>query len=122
MWPIKKRTQAPTITTRHHEKVTILELSGKVVHRKETDVLRKSVGALLREGRSLILVDLRQVFYVDSWGIGELAVARKRIQESGGTLKVLLSRSGRMRDLFTLIDIIPPFETYIDEGDALNSF
>ena len=106
---------------RHHGKVTVVDLSGKITIGDGDIKLREAVNALLDEGRKAVILNLHGVSYMDSAGIGELVACYKRAREKGGELK-LLNPSGKVEDLLQLTKLEEIFETFRDEATALKSF
>ncbi len=108
-------------TARHHGKVTVLDLSGKITIGEGDLKLRETVNALLEEGRKNVLLNLQGVSYMDSAGIGELVACYKRARDRGSALK-LLNPSGKVQDLLVLTRLQEIFEIFRDEREALTSF
>ena len=108
-------------STRHHGKVTVLDLSGKITIGEGDLKLREIVNGLLDEGRTNVLLNLHSVSYMDSAGIGELVACFKRARDKGSVLK-LLNPSGKVQDLLVLTRLQEIFEIYRDEREALTSF
>ena len=108
-------------SARHHGKVTVLDLSGKITIGEGDLKLRETVNGLLDEGRKSILLNLHGVSYMDSAGIGELVACFKRARDKGSFLK-LLNPSGKVQDLLVLTRLQEIFEIFRDEREALTSF
>lgn len=106
---------------RHHGKVTVVDLSGKVTIGEGDIKLRQAVGTLLDEGRKHLILNLGGVSYMDSAGIGELVACYKRATEKGASLK-LLNPNGKVQDLLILTKLQEIFDIYQDEREALTSF
>ena len=106
---------------RHHGKVTVVDLSGKITIGEGDIKLRQAVNSLLDEGRKNIVLNLGGVSYMDSAGIGELVACYKRAAEAGAKLK-LLNPSGRVSDLLSLTKLQQVFDIYNEEKEALVSF
>ncbi len=106
---------------RHHGKVTVLDLSGKITIGDGDIKLREAVNALLDEGRKNILLNMSGISYMDSAGIGELVACYKRATEKGASLK-LLNPTGKVQDLLVLTKLQEIFDIYRDEREALTSF
>ena len=106
---------------RHHGKVTVLDLSGKITIGEGDIKLREAVHALLEEGRKNLVLNLSGVSYMDSAGIGELVACYKRAKEKGAAMK-LLNPSGKVQDLLILTRLQEVFDIYRDEREALTSF
>jgi len=101
--------------------VAVIDLSGKLTRGDGDDLLRATVDRLLVAGRRRLLINLAQVPYMDSLGIGELMSTRKKAAVAGGTVK-LLNPHKRVYDVLQLVKIASVFETYQDEAVALASF
>ena len=106
---------------RHHGKVTVVDLSGKITIGEGDIKLRQAVNALLDEGRKNVVLNLGGVSYMDSAGIGELVACFKRVVEKRGILK-LVNPEGRVQDLLALTKLDEYFETFQSESEALASF
>jgi anti-sigma B factor antagonist len=109
------------ITVRHHGKVSVVDMSGKITIGEGDVQLREAVERLLKEDRRQVLLNLKSVSYMDSAGIGELVACSKRAAERKGTIK-LLNPSGKVYDLLQLTKLVEVFEVFKDERDALASF
>ena len=102
--------------------VAIVKVTGDITLNKGGDVLLKDkVQSLLQQGYKHLLVDLSNVTYVDSAGLGELVQAYATSKNRSGTLK-LLSVTKRLRDLVVVTKLLTVFETFDDEASALASF
>lgn len=109
------------VNIRSEGEVSVVDLSGKITIGEGDVVLRETVETLLKEGRSKIVLNLARISYMDSAGIGELVACYKRSREKGGQLK-LLNPSGKVYDLLQLTKLEEIFETFKDEGAAIQSF
>ena len=109
------------VNVRSEGEVSVVDLSGKITIGEGDVVLRETVETLLKEGRSKIVLNLSRISYMDSAGIGELVACYKRSREKGGQLK-LLNPSGKVYDLLQLTKLEEIFETFRDEGEAIQSF
>jgi anti-sigma B factor antagonist len=116
-----EREEGMKAIARHHGKVTVLDLSGKITIGEGDLRLREAVNSLLDEGRKSILLNLQGVSYMDSAGIGELVACFKRARDKGVLLK-LLNPSGKVQDLLVLTRLQEIFEIFRDEREALTSF
>jgi anti-sigma B factor antagonist len=101
--------------------VTILDLEGKLVLGEGDRLLRDKVNALVREGRTRLLLNLAGVTYVDSAGLGEIVRSHATVVRQGGALK-LLRPDKRLRDLLTITKLVTVFEIFVDEQEAVRSF
>ncbi len=101
--------------------VAVLDLCGKLTRGDGDELLRVTVDGLLAAGRTRLLLNLAQVPYMDSMGIGALLSVRARAVTAGGSAK-LLNPLKRVYDVLQLVKLDSVFETYQDEGLALASF
>ena len=107
------------ITQREREGITILDMKGRLIAGQPVSTLREALGALA-PGVKLIL-NLREVDYIDSTGLGALVYCYTNLTKTGGTAKLLhLNRRNLELLVMTKIDTI--FEVFNDETDAINSF
>ena len=109
------------IKERQSGDVTVLDLSGKVTIGEGSVQLREAVRRLLDEGKKNILLNLGDVSYVDSSGIGELVSSYTTAGNAGGHLK-LLNLTKKIQDLLMITKLLTVFETFEVEQDALASF
>ncbi|MBI3651386.1 MAG: STAS domain-containing protein [Acidobacteria bacterium] len=109
------------ITTREVGEVTILDLSGKVTIGEGSVQLREAVRQLLDNGKKKILLNLGDVSYVDSSGIGELVSSYSTTNKNGGQLK-LLNLTKKIQDLLAITKLLTVFEIHESEDAALTSF
>ena len=108
-------------STRQVDGVTIVDLSGRITLGEGSVVLRDTVKELLSKGNKKILLNLGDVNYIDSSGIGELVSAFTTVTNQGGQLK-LLSLNKRIQDLLQITKLYTVFECHDDEAAAIRSF
>jgi anti-sigma B factor antagonist len=102
--------------------ISIVTVTGDITLNKGGDVLLKDkVQSLLQQGQKKILIDLSEVSYVDSAGLGQIVQAYATTANRGGSLK-LLGVSKRLRDLLVVTKLLTVFDTYDTEADAVASF
>ena len=101
--------------------ITILDLSGKITIGEGSVQLREAVRNLLDAGRKKILLNLGDVSYVDSSGIGELVSSYSTANKAGGSLK-LLNLTKKIQDLLAITKLLTVFEIHDSEEGALASF
>ncbi|HEX8458187.1 MAG TPA: STAS domain-containing protein [Pyrinomonadaceae bacterium] len=109
------------IVERQAGDVTVLDMSGKITIGEGSVALRGAIRKLIEEGKKKILLNLAQVSYVDSSGIGEFVASFTAIGREGGQLK-LLNLTQKIQDLLAITKLLTVFDTYDDESSALNSF
>ena len=102
--------------------VVIVRVGGDITLGKGSDVILKDkVNSLLQQGHRKILLDLGQVSYVDSAGLGQLVQIHATTSRQGATLKVL-HVTKRLRDLLVVTKLLLVFDTFENEAEALASF
>src|SRR5579875_4166174 len=106
---------------RHVEGVTILDLSGRITLGESSGKLRSAVHEALSAGSKKILLNLAEVNYIDSAGLGELVSAYTTVKNAGGELK-LLNLTKKVRDLLVITKLLTVFDVKENEGDAVKSF
>jgi anti-sigma B factor antagonist len=109
------------IKTRAVDDVTILDVSGKITLGEGTQALRGEIRKLLDEGHKKLLLNLGEVSYVDSSGIGELVSAFTTTSNKGGSLK-LLNLTKKLQELLSITKLLTVFDVHDDENKALSSF
>ena len=109
------------IDTRRAGDVVILDLKGNLVRGVGDELLREAVDRLLAERSRKVLINLSDVSFVDSSGIGEL-VASKKVADQLGTSLKLMQLPERVKHTLKLSLILPLFQTYDSEEKALASF
>jgi anti-sigma B factor antagonist len=101
--------------------VTVLDLSGRLILGEPSALLRTTIRELLEAKRLLILVNLADVNYIDSSGIGELVTGFTAVRNRGGQLK-LLHLTKKVHDLLQITKLYTVFDVYTDEREALRGF
>lgn len=110
-----------TINSRVSGDVTIVDVAGKITLGDGSAMLRDKVKELSAAGTKKILLNLGEVNYIDSSGIGELVSAFTTISNSGGSLK-LLHLTKRVKDLLQITKLYTVFEVFDDEAHAIASY
>ena len=108
-------------STRQVDGVTIVDLSGRITLGEGSVQLRDQVRDLLSKGNKKILLNLGDVNYIDSSGIGELVSGFTTVTNSGGQLK-LLNLNKRVKDLLQITKLYTVFDVHEDEAGAIRSF
>ena len=109
------------ISTRQVDGVTILDCSGRITLGEGSITLRENVGQLLTKGQKKILLNLGEINYIDSSGIGELVTAFTTVRKQGGDLK-LLNLTKKVHDLLQITKLYTVFDVKDDEAAAVKSF
>jgi anti-sigma B factor antagonist len=108
-------------STRQAGSVTIVDLSGQIKLGEGSSVLRDTVKDLLSKGHKNILLNLGDINYVDSSGIGELVAAFTSVRNQGGEMK-LLHLTKKIHDLLQITKLYTVFDVKDDEAEALAAF
>ena len=109
------------VAIRQVDGVTILDLSGRITLGEGSIILRDSVRDLLAKGSRKILLNLGEITYIDSSGIGELVSAFTSIKNAGGELK-LLNLTKKVHDLLQITKLYTVFDIWDNEASAITAF
>lgn len=102
--------------------VTVVTITGDITLNKGGDVLLKDkIQSLLQQGRKKLLLDLGNVSYVDSAGLGQLVQVYATTKHHGGALKIV-NLTKRLKDLLVVSKLLTVFDSYDSEPEALASF
>ena len=101
--------------------VTIVDLNGRIVLGEGSTVLRETVQDLVSKGQNKILLNMGDVSYIDSSGIGELVSAFTTVRNKGGELK-LLKLTKKVHDLLQITKLYTVFDIKDDEAAAIQAF
>jgi anti-sigma B factor antagonist len=102
--------------------VMIVDVLGKVTLGDGGDaMLKDKMGSLVQQGQKKVLLNLGDVSYVDSAGLGAIVQAYATLNKNGGSLK-LLNATKRIKDLLSITKLLTIFETYDNEPEAVRSF
>jgi anti-sigma B factor antagonist len=101
--------------------VTIVDLSGRISLGEGSALLRKTIRDLLEDGQTKILLNLGDVNYIDSSGIGELVSGFTAVRSREGELK-LLNLTKKVHDLLQITKLFTVFDVYSEESTAVNSY
>lgn len=111
---------AISITDREHEGIVILSLKGRLTV-GESNPLREKIGQVLASGRNNIVLDLEDIDYIDSTGLGSMVICYTQVKRAGGELK-LMKLNRRNVELLALTRLHTVFEVFAEELDAINSY
>jgi anti-sigma B factor antagonist len=112
---------ASEIQQREREGVIVLDVKGRITVGAESGALRDKVAELNAAGQRNIILNLADVDYIDSTGLGALVISVTTVRKSGGNLK-LLNLNRRNIELLVMTKLATVFEIFNDEQDAVNSF
>ncbi|MGA2601712.1 MAG: STAS domain-containing protein [Bryobacteraceae bacterium] len=109
------------IHSREKEGIIILDLKGRLIVGEPSVRLRESINQEVAQAKNQIVLDLAEVDYIDSTGLGSMVICYTTLQKAGGTVK-LLKLNKRNIELLLLTKLSTIFEIFGDEQDAINSF
>lgn len=103
------------------EGIAILELKGRIVVGPEASALREKVAALNAAGKRNLVLNMAQVDFVDSTGLGALVICATSLRKSEGNIK-LVNLNRRNIELLVMTKLATVFEIFTDEQDAVSSY
>ncbi|MBP1633584.1 MAG: rsbV [Acidobacteria bacterium] len=101
--------------------VVIIDVVGKMTLGEGDELLRDKVNSLIQQGHRKLVLNLAEVPYIDSAGLGEVVRTYTTVSRQGGALK-LLNLTKRIQDLLSITKLLTVFETYESEAEAVKSF
>jgi anti-sigma B factor antagonist len=112
---------ACTATVRVEDGVVVVDLSGRITLGDGSGTVRQTVKGLIGQGHKKVLLNLQEVTYIDSAGMGELVGSFATVTNQGGQIK-LLNAHHKVRDVLQVTKLYTVFESFSDEASALRSF
>jgi anti-sigma B factor antagonist len=109
------------LTTRQVGDVTVIDANGRITLGEGSSTFRDTIKDLTAKGNKKILLNLADVSYIDSSGIGEMVSGFTSVTNQGGQLK-LLNLTKRVKDLLQITKLYTVFEVFEDEAAAVRSF
>lgn len=109
------------LNTRQVGDVTVIDAAGRITLGEGSSTFRDSIRDLVAKGNKKVVLNLAEVSYIDSSGIGELVSAFTTVANQGGSLK-LLNLGKRVQDLLQITKLYTVFEVHEDEAAAVRSF
>ena len=109
------------LTSRQVGDVTVIDAAGRITLGEGASAFRTAVRDLVAKGQKKVLLNLSEISYIDSSGIGELVSGFTTVQNAGGQLK-LVCLSKRVKDLLQITKLYTVFEAFEDETEAVRSF
>jgi anti-sigma B factor antagonist len=109
------------LNTRFAGDVAVIDVSGRITLGEGSSAIRDAMRDLTTKGNKKILLNLSEVSYIDSTGIGELVAGFTSVANAGGTVK-LLGLSKRVKDILLITKLYTVFEVHEDEAHAVQSF
>ncbi len=109
------------LNTRQVGDVSVVDVSGRITLGEGSSALRDCLRDLMAQNNKKILLNLSEVSYIDSSGIGELVSGFTTVANSGGTLK-LLGLTRRVKDLLQITKLYTVFDVHEEEAHAIRAF
>ena len=109
------------LTSRQVGDVTVIDAAGRITLGEGASAFRDTIRDLANKGNKKLLLNLGEVSYIDSSGIGELVSGFTTVTNNGGQLK-LVGLSKRIKDLLQITKLYTVFDVYDDEAQAVRSF
>jgi anti-sigma B factor antagonist len=109
------------LNTRQVGDVAVIDVAGRITLGEGSSALRDALRDLINKNQKKILLNLGEVNYIDSSGIGELVSGFTTVTNSGGNLK-LLNLNKRVKDLLQITKLYTVFDVHEDEAGAIRSF
>ena len=110
-----------TINERLNGNVTVLDVAGRLTMAQAAQHLKDKINSLVSQQRTEIVVNLKNVPYIDSGGLGQLVASFASVRKAGGVLK-LLNVGSRNNDLLAITRLVTVFESFDSEAEAVQSF
>jgi anti-sigma B factor antagonist len=108
-------------SVRHSGNVAIVDIAGRITLGDESALVRNTIKDLVTAGERNILINLNDVSYMDSAGLGTMVGAYATVTNAGGRIK-LLNPQGKINDLLQVTKLYTVFEAFSNEAEAVRSF
>jgi anti-sigma B factor antagonist len=118
---IKEERVSVKLTTRQVGDVTVVDAAGRITLGDGASTFRDTIRDLAGGGHKKLLLNLAEVSYIDSSGIGEMVSGFTTVTNQGGQVK-LLNLTKRVKDLLQITKLYTVFEVFEDETAAVRSF
>jgi anti-sigma B factor antagonist len=102
-------------------RVTVLDIVGRLTIDQAAQHLKDKINSLISQQRTEIVLNLKNVPYIDSGGLGQLVASYGSVMKTGGALK-LLNVTARNHDLLSITRLVTVFESFDSEAEAIQSF
>ena len=110
-----------SIEERSIGRVTVLDLVGKLTIDQGAQRIKDKVNSLIAQGRTQIVLNLKEVPYIDSGGLGQLVASYGSVKKASGSMK-LLNVNSRNHDLLSITRLVTIFDSFDSEAEAVQSF
>ena len=106
---------------RHVGDAVVLDLEGRLTLEGGSERLKDKINSVLHQGVRQLFINLEDITYIDSGGLGQLVASSIAVSRQGGSLK-LFNLGRQSRDLLAMTKLLMVFDTYESEEDALQTF
>jgi anti-sigma B factor antagonist len=120
-WAAKEMNMELKLTKRTVDGILAFECKGRIVFGDESSLLREEVKKAIHDGQKRIVLNLKEINYIDSGGLGTLVALHTTAQNAGSNIK-LASLTQRVGDLLQVTKLLTVFEVHNSEYEALESF
>ena len=109
------------MTNREVDSVSVVALDGRIVLGEESNALREKVKSLIAEGKKKIVLNMANVTFIDSAGLGTLVAAHHSAKSQGAALK-LAHLGAKFQEVLQITKLLTVFDVYNSEAEAVASF
>ena len=117
----EENTVALKMTTREVDGVTVVALDGRIVLGEESNALRERVKSLIAEGKTKVVLNMANITFIDSAGLGTLVAAHHSAKSQGAALK-LAHLGSKFQEVLQITKLLTVFDVYNTEAEAVASF
>ena len=109
------------MTNREVDGVAVVALDGRIVLGEESNALREKVKSLIAEGKKKVVLNMANITFIDSAGLGTLVAAHHSAKSQGAALK-LAHRGAKFQEVLQITKLLTVFDVYNTEAEAVSSF
>lgn len=117
----EEKTVALKMTNREVEGVSVVALDGRIVLGEESNALREKVKGLIAEGKKKVVLNMANITFIDSAGLGTLVAAHHSAKSQGAALK-LAHLGSKFQEVLQITKLLTVFDVYNTEAEAVASF
>jgi anti-sigma B factor antagonist len=117
----EENTVALKITNREVDGVSVVALDGRIVLGEESNALREKVKSLIAEGKKKVVLNMANITFIDSAGLGTLVAAHHSAKSQGASLK-LAHLGSKFQEVLQITKLLTVFDVYNNEAEAVASF
>jgi anti-sigma B factor antagonist len=116
----EENTVALKMTNREVDGVSVVALDGRIVLGEESNALREKVKSLIADGKTKVVLNMANITFIDSAGLGTLVAAHHSAKSQGAALK--LAHLGKFQEVLQITKLLTVFDVYNSEAEAVASF